>query len=96
MRNKLAGTKKGNSRSAKYYHENRDAAKKKAEYDNKYHATEERKQYRAELNKANKKAGTYGSGDNKDMSHTKSGRLVKESMSKNRARNGEGNRSTKK
>lgn len=96
MRNKLAGTKKGTSRSAKYYHENREAAKKKAEYDKKYHANEERKQYRAELNKANRSAGTYGNGDNKDASHTKKGGLVKESQSSNRARNGSNGKSTKK
>jgi len=96
MKNKLAGTKKGNSRSAKFYHENREAAKKKADYDKKYHATEERKQYRAELNKANRSAGTYGNGDNKDASHTKRGGLVREAQSRNRARQGSNGKSTKK
>jgi hypothetical protein len=98
MKNTLAGTKKGNSRSAKFYHENREAAKKKADYDKKYHATEERKQYRAELNKANRSAGTYGkmSEMGKDRSHTKDGKLVLESSSRNRARNGSGKGSTKK
>jgi hypothetical protein len=57
------------------------------EYDKKYQATTERKKYRVELNKENKKAGTYGNKDGKDMSHTKSGKLVKEAQSKNRARN---------
>jgi len=47
----------------------------------------ERKKYRALLNKANRKAGTYANGDGLDMSHTKSGKLVKEKQSKNRARN---------
>jgi len=61
------------------------AAKRK--YDSAYHATPERKAYRAKLNAANKAAGSYGNGDRKDMSHTKSGRLVKEDQSKNRARN---------
>ena len=75
MKNTLAGTKKGNSRSAKFYHENREAAKKKADYDKKYHATEERKQYRAELNKANRSAGTYGNKDGMDASHKKDGKL---------------------
>ena len=55
--------------------------------DKKYQSTEKRKRYRAALNKANRKAGTYGNKDGKDMSHTKSGKLVKESQSKNRARN---------
>lgn len=64
--------------------------KKKRAYDKKYHQSEERKKYRAELNSANKKRGTYGNGDGRDLSHTKSGKLVKESQSKNRARNGHG------
>ena len=57
------------------------------DYDKQYQSSEERKKYRASLNKANRKAGTYGNKDGKDMSHTKSGRLVKENQSKNRARN---------
>jgi len=77
-RNGLAG--KGKSKSS---------AKKKA-YDTKYHSSPARRKYRAALNKANRKAGTYGNGDKKDMSHTKSGKLVKESQSKNRARNKRG------
>jgi len=52
-----------------------------------YQSSPARKRYRAELNKANRKAKTYGNGDNMDMSHTKSGKLVKELQSKNRARN---------
>ena len=60
----------------------RDYSKEKA-----YQSTPARKRYRAALNKANRKAGTYGNKDGKDMSHTKSGKLVKESQSKNRARN---------
>jgi len=60
----------------------RDYSKEKA-----YQSSPERKKYRAELNKANRKAKTYGNGDNMDMSHTKKGKLVKELQSKNRARN---------
>lgn len=96
MRNTLAGTKKGNSRSANFYHENREAAKKKAYYDKKYHATDERKQYRAELNKANKSAGTYGNKDGMDASHLKSGKLVKEAQHLNRSRQGSNGKSTRK
>jgi len=70
--------------------------KKKIAYDKKYSASPERKKYRAELNAANKKAGTYGNGDGKDMSHTKSGKLVKESSKTNRARNGQNGKSSKK
>ena len=65
-------------------------------YDKKYQSSPERKKYRAQLNKANREAGTYGNKDGKDMSHTKSGKLVKESKKKNRARNGSNGRSTKK
>jgi hypothetical protein len=72
------------------------AIKNKIEYDKKYHATPERKKYRAELNKANKESGTYGNGDGKDMSHTKKGSLVMERMKANRARNGRGGKPTKK
>jgi hypothetical protein len=96
MRNTLAGTKKGNSRSAKFYHENKEAAKKKSDYDKKYHATEERKQYRAELNKANRSAGTYGNKDGMDASHKKDGKIVKEAQHRNRARQGSNGKSTKK
>lgn len=70
--------------------------KRKREYDKKYNATKRRKRYRAKLNAANKKAGTYGNKDGIDMSHTKSGRLVKERRSRNRARNGQNGKSTKK
>jgi len=84
------------SKSARYYASNPKARAKKAKYDKKYHSTPARRKYRSNLNKANRKAGTYGNGDGKDMSHTKKGRLVKESASKNRARNGANGRSTKK
>lgn len=70
--------------------------KKKIAYDKAYSASPERKKYRSELNKANKKAGTYGNGDGKDMSHTKKGKMVMESKSTNRARNGQNKKSTKK
>ena len=53
MRNKIAGTKTGASRSAKYYQENPEARAKKESYDREYHSTEERKKYRANLNKKN-------------------------------------------
>lgn len=70
--------------------------KRKLEYDKDYQDSKERKSYRAALNKANRKAGTYGNKDGVDMSHTKSGKVVKEQMSKNRARNGHNGKSTKK
>ena len=84
------------SRSARYYASNPKARAKKKKYDTAYHSTAKRRKYRSDLNKANRKAGTYGNGDGKDMSHTKKGKLVKEKASKNRARNGANRRSTKK
>jgi hypothetical protein len=96
MRNKLAGKSSGKSKSAKYFAANPEARAKKNAYNKEYHSSEERKNYRTKLNKANRDAGTYGNGDGKDMSHTKSGKLVKEKESSNRARNGKGNNNKRK
>jgi hypothetical protein len=90
MRNSLAGTKKGKSDSAKYFQSNPKAKAKKDAYNKEYHSTPERRKYRSELNKENRKAGTYGNKDGKDKSHTKSGKVVNEGQSKNRSRNGKG------
>lgn len=95
-RNGLAGSKKGTSKSAKYFQENPEARAKKNAYNKKYHNTPERVQYREDLNQANRKSGTYGNGDGKDKSHTKSGKLVSESQKTNRARNGKNGKSSKK
>lgn len=70
-------------------------ARKRA-YDKKYASSDKQKKYRAALNKANRKAGTYGNGDGKDMSHKKDGKMTLESQSSNRARNGQNGKSTKK
>ena len=43
---------------------------------------------RAALNKENRKRGTYGNGDGKDVSHKKNGKTFLEAASKNRARKG--------
>ena len=91
MRNSLAGKSTGKSKSAKYFASHPEARAKKNEYNTKYHSTPERIKYRSKLNSANKENGTYGNHDGKDESHTKSGRLVKEKQSSNRARNGKGN-----
>jgi hypothetical protein len=48
---------------------------------------------RAELNKENRKRGTYGNGDGKDVSHSKDGKTRLMIQSKNRAANGHGKRS---
>jgi hypothetical protein len=97
-RNSLAGSKRGTSKSARYFQNNPEARAKKNAGNKILHSTPARKKYRAALNKANRDAGTYGQMTKmgKDRSHTKSGKLVLESSKKNRARNGKGGKSTKK
>ena len=87
-RNTLTGTTKGKSKSARYLQGNKKARDKKKAYDTAYHATPERRKYRAGLNAANKKKGNYGNKDGKDESHDSKGNTRKESQSSNRARNG--------
>ena len=86
----------GKSKSAQYYAKNPKAKAKKAAYDKKYHSTPARKKYRADLNKKNREAGTYGNGDGKDVSHKKGGGTTSEARSKNRARQGAGGKAKKK
>lgn len=90
MRNKLAG------KHPSYKGMSKESIERKRSYDKAYHQTEERKKYRARLNKANRDAGTYGNGDGMDMSHTKGGKLVRERMRTNRGRNGQNGKSSKK
>lgn len=59
----------------------------------KYNRKPEQKKRRAALNKENRKRGTYGNGDGKDVSHTKSGKTVLEKASTNRRRNGRNGKS---
>jgi len=73
-----------------------ETIKKKKDYDKEYSASDERKNYRVELNRENRKRNTYGNGDGKDVSHTKDGELVLENAKSNRARNGHNHKSTKK
>lgn len=84
------------SRSAKYYQDNPEARKKKNSYNKKYHSTSARKKYRSDLNKENRRRGTYGNGDGKDVSHKRGGGTTLESQSRNRARQGAGGRRKKK
>jgi len=83
-RNRLAGTKRGNSKSAKYYQENPEARENKKAYDTKYHSTPERKKYRAVLQAINRKKGTHGNLDNKDEAHQSKNKTKQEHFSQNR------------
>lgn len=72
------------------------ATGRKYDYQRAYNARPAEKKRRAALNRANRKAGTYGNGDKKDVSH-KGGKIVgMESQSTNRARNGKGSTRRKK
>jgi hypothetical protein len=82
-------------RSARYYRSNPEARKRKNAAQRKRNKSAKNRKYRAELNKERRKRGVYGKGG-KDMSHTKSGRIVAESPKKNRARQGSNGKSTKK
>jgi hypothetical protein len=85
MRNRLAGTKRGKSATAKYYQNNPDAREKKKEYDTEYHSTPARKKYRSVLQAINRKNGTHGNLDGKDVAHTSKTKTMSQSQSKNRA-----------
>tara|TARA_B110000211_G_scaffold225139_1_gene276964 strand:+ start:3446 stop:3700 length:255 start_codon:yes stop_codon:yes gene_type:complete len=82
-------------KSADYYKKNPEAAKKKAAYDKKYHATPARKKYRAELAQDRRDRGIMGKGG-KDVSHKKGGGTTLESKRTNRARQGAGGKAKKK
>ena len=84
-RNSLAGTKRGKSKTAKYYQDNSKARKKKDAYNKKYNSTPASKAKRAELGKLNRKLKSK-KGDGKDVSHLKNGKVKLESQSKNRGR----------
>jgi len=88
-RNTLAGTKKGKSKSARYYHAHPDSAKKKGDYDKKLHQKPAMRAYRSLLNKINRKFKKKGKGkkkDGKDVSHKKNGKFILEKQGANRAR----------
>lgn len=86
---------KSPGKSAKYYAKNPKARAKKNAAQRKRNKTTANKKYRAELNAARRKDGNYGKGG-KDYSHTKSGKLVRESPKKNRGRQGSGGRPKRK
>lgn len=91
-KNSNAGKSTGTSKSAKYFASNPKARAKKNAYNTKYHSSDSRKSYRAELNKETRKKKTPG----KDVSHKKDGTTTREKRSTNRARNGKGNKPSKK
>ncbi len=97
----------GPSKSSRNYKKSPKSAAKKRAYDREYRKKEKGSKApdsakKRRLNKegarrwaARKKRGIAGKGG-PDMSHTKSGKLVAESRTKNRGRNGKNGKSTKK
>lgn len=75
------------SRSSNFYKSNPKARAKRLAYQRKYNKSDLQIRKRVQLNKINRKAGTYGNGDGKDVSHRRDGSTFMEPQSKNRARN---------
>ena len=80
------------SRPSAYYKKNPAARKRRLKQQAKYNKTKEGLKIRTAANKCNRKLGTYGNGDGKDVAHTKSGRTKLQIASVNRANNGHGKR----
>jgi hypothetical protein len=75
------------SRTSKYYKENPEANKKRLKQQARYNRQSLQIQKRVELNRENRKRGTYGNGDGMDVSHKKDGSTFLEKAATNRARN---------
>lgn len=83
-RNRLAGTKRGNSRSAIFYQNNPEAKKKKKDYDTKFNKDPKQKKKRAILLAINRKKKTNGNLDGLDESHINKKETRQQDQSKNR------------
>jgi hypothetical protein len=77
-----------------FYKKNPEAYKKKKEYEADRRKTDRERERYNERRRARRKLGLEGKMGNRDMSHTKDGKLVLENRSKNRSRNGEGGKGT--
>jgi hypothetical protein len=74
----------GLSRSAKYYRDNPEARAKKNAYQKQFNKKKSQSKNRADLNRLNRLFGTYGNGDNLDVSHRTGKKTRLEHQSKNR------------
>jgi hypothetical protein len=77
-------------KTALYYRKNKKARDQHNAYQKEYNKKPEQRKYRSKLWVERRKRGIAGKGG-KDLSHTKSGKLVLEDKSTNRARNNSGN-----
>ena len=80
------------SKSALFYRNNKASRDKKKAYDTEFGKSPERRAYRSRLSVERKKRGLTH--DPRDLSHTRSGKLVLENRKRNRQRNGADGRST--
>lgn len=88
MKNKIVGKNKRPSSNK--------ATGRDYSYDKEYQSSPSRVKYRQELNAEARKRGIYGKrhAAGKDLSHTKSGKMILEKKSKNRARNSSNGKSS--
>lgn len=75
-------------KTAKFYATHPEARKKRLAYQAAYNRKPAHRKYRSILATERKKRGLTG--DPRDLSHTKTGKLVLESRKRNRQRNGHG------
>jgi hypothetical protein len=73
-------------RTARYYKENPEARKRHVEYQKEYNKSDAQVTKRVELNRENRKRGTYGDKNGMDLAHTKRGYVMKRA-SENRGDN---------
>jgi hypothetical protein len=64
-------------RTARYYKENPEARKRHIEYQKEYNKSDAQVTKRVELNRENRKRGTYGDKNGMDLAHTKRGYVMK-------------------
>ena len=73
--------------TSEYYKKNPAARKRRVKQQARYNRSSLQIAKRVELNRENRKRGTYGNGDKLDVSHKRGGGTKLESQSSNRRRN---------
>lgn len=71
-------------KTAKYYQTHPEARKKRLEYQAEYNKRADQLKKRIELNRENRKRGSYADHDGKDLAHHKSGKFTEKLASRNR------------
>ena len=75
------------AKTSDYYKKNPEARRKRLKQQAAYNRKPSERKRRAALNAENRRRGTYGNRDGKDVSHCKDGSTVLENAKTNRARN---------